>query len=164
MRRRGTETRADPLLRRRGFSLVELLTALLVTSVLARVGVPNYQNVQLRARAAEVAGDFEAVRHAAFLHLSEHYGWPAEEPPGVTPDGLVPYLPDGFTFEKERYQLDWEHWTLPDGLPGRPESGTLIGVTLTTGDATLARAVADLLGNTPHYSVGGTYTFVIEGL
>lgn len=149
---------------RRGFSLVELMTAMLVTSVLVRVAVPNYHNVQLRARAAEVAGDFEAVRHAAFLHLAERYGWPEEEPAGVTPGALRPYLPDGFRFRKEQYELDWEYWRLPDGLPGNPESGELIAVTLVTEDGELARAVAAHLGNTPHYSVAGTYTFVIEGL
>lgn len=147
-----------------GFSLVEIMTVLLITSAVARVAVPNYHNVHLRARAAEVAGDFEAVRHAAFLHLAERYGWPEEEPAGVTPEALRPYLPDGFRFRKETYELDWEHWRLPDGLPGNPESGELIGVTLVTEDVELARAVAALLGNTPHYSVSGTYTFVIEGL
>lgn len=149
---------------RKGFSLVELMTVMLITSALVRVAVPNYHNVQLRARAAEVVGDFEAVRHAAFLHLAERYGWPEEEAPGVTPEALRPYLPDGFRFEKEDYRLDWEHWRLPDGLPGNPESGELIGVTLLTEDVELARAVAELLGNTPRYSVSGTYTFVIDGL
>lgn len=147
-----------------GFSLVEVMTVVLITSALVRVAVPNYHNVHLRARAAEVAGDFEAVRHAAFLHLAERYGWPEEEPVGVTPEALRPYLPDRFRFRKEQYELDWENWTLPDGLPGNPESGELIGVTLVTDDVELARAVAALLGSTPHYSVSGTYTFVIEGL
>lgn len=160
----GDENRGGRLGCRWGFSLVEVITAMLITSAVVRVAVPNYHNVQLRARAAEVAGDFEAVRHAAFLHLAEEYGWPGEEPAGVTPEALRPYLPDGFRFEKENYRLDWEHWKLPDGLPGNPASGELIGVTLVTEDVELARAVAALLGNTPHYSVSGIYTFVIEGL
>ena len=164
MRRATEEGRRKARPSRAGFSLVEVMTAMLITSVLVRVGVPNYHNIQLRARAAEVAGDFEAVRHAAFLHLAERYGWPEEEPAGPPRALRRPYLPDGFRFEKEQYQLDWEHWRLPDGLPGNPESGELIGVTLVTEDVELARAVAALLGNTPHYSVSGTYTFVIEGL
>ena len=82
----------------------------------------------------------------------------------MVPPELLADLPDGFTFERDEYQLDWEQWSLPDGIP--PNSGpmTLIGVSIATTDDLLGNAVAGLIGNNGWYSMGNSYTFLVEGI
>ncbi len=53
--------------RQRGFSLLELMTALVVIAVLAAVAVVGYRHYTDRARAVEVIGKFDAIRTGATL-------------------------------------------------------------------------------------------------
>ena len=145
--------------------MVEALTVMMVTSVLVRIAVPNYQDLRLRARAASVVGDFEVVRLAVFNYNADYLTWPEDLGPGTAPDVLEPYLPGGFDFDRGDYLLDWENWTLPGGLPKHPDTRQLLGISINTSDAALGLAVVDLLGSgTAHYSLGETYTFVIESM
>lgn len=161
MRLRRREGRSN----RRGFTMVEALTAMLITSVLVRIAVPNYQDVRLRAMAASVVGDFEVVRVAAFSYNGEHHVWPSDTGPGTVPEALLPYLPEGFDFDRGAYRIDWENWTLPAGLPNHPNTNVLLGISINTADPGLGQAVLDLLGSAnAHYSLGETYTFVIESM
>ena len=85
--------------------------------------------------------------------------------PGEVPDGLAPYLPGSYDFDRGAYLLDYENWTLPGGLPKHPNTRTLLGISINTSDAALGQAVVDLLGSAwAHYSLGETYTFVIESM
>ena len=116
----------------------------------------------LRARAAQVAGDMEVVRVAALTYNGSLHTWPPEAAAGTVPTGLDAYLPEGFSFSRDGYDLDYENWNLPGGLPGDPNTKTLIGVSVTTADAVLANAVAELLGSAIVFSVGNTHTIVID--
>jgi hypothetical protein len=145
--------------------MVEALTVMMVTSVLVRIAVPNYQDLRLRARAASVVGDFEVVKLAVFNYNADYLTWPEDLGPGVTPNVLAPYLPGGYDFDRGEYLLDWENWTLPGGLPKHPNTRRLLGISINTPDAALGQAVVDLLGSaSAHYSLGETYTFVIEAM
>ena len=121
-----------------GFTLTEILVVAAVTSILARIALPNFQEAVIQARAASALGDVNVVRTAAANYHARSNRWPAEAPPGVVPPELLTDLPDGFTFERGEYQLDWEHWSLPDGIPPNSGPTTLIGVSIATAD--------DLLG------------------
>jgi prepilin-type N-terminal cleavage/methylation domain-containing protein len=146
-----------------GFTMIEVLTALMVMSVVVRIGIPNYQEVRLRAEAAQVAGDFNVVRQAVFEYLAENHSWPPEFGTGQVPPGLTPHLPEGFTFQRGRYQLDWEHLMLPSGLPSHPDARAILGVSIVTEDRALGAALEEILGSTStHFSLGGSYTFVLE--
>lgn len=156
-------TPAAPLRKKLGFTMIEVLTALMVMSVVVRLGIPNYQEVRLKAEAASVAGDFEVVRHAAFGYLADHNGWPRDFAAGQVPPELVSYLPDGFSFLRGPYQLDWENWVLPQGLPSDPEARAILGISIVTQDRALGAALEEILGNNAaHFSLGRSYTFVIE--
>ena len=145
--------------------MVEALTVMMVTSVLVRIAVPNYQDLRLRAQAASVVGDFEVVRVAVFNYNADYHIWPEDVGPGTVPDVLEPYLPGGFDFDRGEYLLDWENWTLPAGLPNHPNTSMLLGISINTSDAALGQAVVELLGSAnAHYSLGETYTFVVESL
>lgn len=146
-----------------GFTMVEMLTVAVVMGTLVRMAMPNLNDVVLKARAADVVGDFEVVRVAVLSYQADHLTWPEDGYTGVVPPGLEEYLPANFDFQGQGYALDWENWVLPDGLPKHPETGVLLGISVITSDRALGLAVADLLGGSmAQYALGDQYTFVIE--
>jgi type II secretory pathway pseudopilin PulG len=148
---------------RRGFTMLGVLTAVVILGTLVRVAIPNLHHVLLNARAAEVIGDFEAVRVAVGDYRAAHASWPRDGYTGEIPPGLAEYLPEGFRFEGAGYRLDWENWVLPSGLPGQPDREVLLGISIVTDDPELGYAVADILGGSmASYALGSSYTFVVE--
>ena len=147
----------------RGFTLIETLTALMIVSSLVRIGMPNLQEVRLRAEATRIAGEFNVVRQAAYDYVAEHHSWPPEFGPGQIPPELAHHLPEGFSFRRGRYELDWQNWGLPSGLPSRPEVRNILGLSIVTEDRALGAALEEILGSSPgHFSLGGSYTFLLE--
>lgn len=146
---------------RGGFSLIELLVAVSIVGILAGLAIPNLRTMIYRARATEVAADMEVIRVAALQYQASHNDWPGEVGVGAIPSGLEDYLPDGFAFTGNGYQLDYENWSFPGGFPGDPTTTTLIGVSVTADNDPLGNAVAEFLGGSIVYSVGNTHTIVI---
>jgi prepilin-type N-terminal cleavage/methylation domain-containing protein len=145
-----------------GFTVIEVLTVLLILSVVARIGLPRYQNANLKAQAAQAVADLDVIRAAAIEYQSDHDGWPADVGPGQSPPELRPYLA-GLSFKRGDYQLDWQNWRLPEGLPGDPEVRGILAVSIVTEHPALAAAVGELLGSMgPHFSVGNSYTVVLD--
>jgi prepilin-type N-terminal cleavage/methylation domain-containing protein len=148
-----------------GFTLVEVVVVVAVVSILTRIALPNFQEAAIRARAAAALGDVDVVRTAAVNYNARTNEWPAEAPAGQVPPELVADLPEGFTFDRGEYLLDWDRWSLPAGLPGetggRPH--TLLGVSVATDDPLLGNAVAGLVNQNGWYSLGNTNTFLIDG-
>jgi prepilin-type N-terminal cleavage/methylation domain-containing protein len=147
--------------RRAGFTLVELLVVVLILSILVRIALPSYRQITLRASAAAIMGDISVVRHAAFNYFADHGHWPPDVNRGVTPPGLVPYLPDGFTFRGEGYNLDWDNWTLPDGTPKHSGVKVLVGISVATTNPALGEAFLAVLGGAAAHTLGEHYTYVI---
>ena len=158
--RRERDGRVDA--RRGGFTLVDLLVVAAIVGILTGLAIPNMKTVLLRARATELAGDMEVVRLAAHSYNGNAHVWPAEAATGSVPPELVPYLPDNFSFNRDGYDLDYENWSLPGGLPGDPGTHTLIGVSVVVADPLLGNALVELLGKAIIFSVGGTHTVVID--
>ncbi|HKT60638.1 MAG TPA: type II secretion system protein [Gemmatimonadales bacterium] len=147
--------------RRRGFTIVELLTVMIVLGLLAGLALLKYLDFTHRARTAQVAGELEAVRLAAYGAWSENGTWPAEVGPGIIPPGLAPYLPGGFSFQHKEYTLDWENFVPPGG---GPTAGMQLGVVLVSSNARLTKVLAQNLGNkAPFFVIGGSLTYVIIG-
>ncbi len=145
---------------RRGFTLVEAVTVMMIVSVLTRIAIPQMQEVLTRARATEVRASFSVVEEAATRLSIENNPWPDDTDAGVVPPELVDLLPANFAFDRERYQLDWEHWILPGGMPGNPSVRGLIGISITTSDRALGMALLDLIPNNAKFELGETYTFI----
>ena len=147
--------------RRGGFTIVELLTVMIVIGVLASIPVFKYIDLRHRAQAAQAAGDLQAVRIAAYSAWYETGVWPAEVGPGTVPPGLVQYLPLNFSFTRPEYTLDWESFVPPGG---GPSASMQVGVVITSSDPRLQAALQQQLGTRlPFIMVGGTLTFVIVG-
>ena len=146
--------------RKRGFTLVETVTVVMVVSVLTRIAVPQMQEVLTRARATEIRASFRVVEEAATRLSVENNPWPEDATAGVIPPPLVDKLPEGFSFDREGYQLDWENWILPGGMPNDPTVRGLIGISITTSDRALGLALLDVIPINAKFSLGETYTFI----
>lgn len=148
--------------RRGGFSLVELLMAVSIVGLLAGLAIPNIRTVQYRARAAEVAGDLEVVKVAAVSYNGDMHDWPGDAASGTIPAELSAFLPANFSFQGNGYELKFEHYPLPMGLPYDPSVTQLIGVSVTAVDDALSNAIVELLGGSLVFSVGRTHTILID--
>jgi len=148
--------------RRGGFTLIELMIVASIVGILAGLAIPNLQTVLSRARAADVAADMEVVRVATLNYQADLLSWPAEAATGAIPAGLDAYLPQGFSFSRNGYQLDFESWSLPGGLPGDPNTTMLIGVSVVAAEDDLGSAIAEFLAGAIVFSVGNTHTIVID--
>jgi prepilin-type N-terminal cleavage/methylation domain-containing protein len=147
--------------RRPGFTIVELLTVMIVIGLLAAIALLKYIDLRHRARVVAAANDLQSIRLAAYSAMYETGNWPAEAGAGVVPPGLAPYLPRSFTFDKPEYMLDWENFAPPGG---GPSGGMQVGVVVTASDPRLQKSLQQVLGSKmPFLSVGNTLTFVIVG-
>lgn len=148
--------------RRGGFSLIELLVTVSIVGILAGLAIPNLRNMQFRARAVQVAGDIEVVKVATVSFNGDMHAWPADATLGTVPPELTGFLPDGFSFQGDGYELKFENYSLPLGLPFDPSTRQLIAVSVTADDDELSNAIAELLGGTLVFSVGRTHTILID--
>ena len=120
---------------RRAFSSAELLLTMMLIGLLARIAVPRYHEMKLRATAAAIVGDVHAIRVAAFTHYTEKGSFPPDAATGALPAELVGNLPAGFTFDRPDFDYDWHVWSTTDGA-GNAE--TLVGITVLVSDPRLA--------------------------
>ena len=133
---------------------------MLLVSIITRIAIPQMQNILTRARATEIRASFGVVEEAATRLSVENRPWPQDVAAGVVPPELEDALPEGFSFDRESYQLDWENWSLPEGMPGDPSVRGLIGISITTPDRALGLALLDVIPLNAKFNLGETYTFI----
>jgi prepilin-type N-terminal cleavage/methylation domain-containing protein len=148
----------------KGFSLVELMVVLAIIGTLVRIALPNYRAMVTNARAAHSVEELLVVRTAAFGYFAQTGSWPAESPAGTMPAELTPFLSKGLNFKPNGYELDWDNWILPSGLPGHPGANVFMGISVSTTDELLGLTVVALLKKSgAAYSSGTSYTLPIVG-
>ena len=146
----------------RGFTAAEMLVVLIIIGTLARFSIPNIVSLVRKARAVKAVSEIMLVRDACYSYYAQNGVWPSDGAAGEVPPQLARHLPSSFTFKRDQYELDWDNWELPGGLPGSPGSTVLLGVSITTDDAALGNAVMSVLDRTgAHFTTGKSYTYVI---
>ncbi len=104
---------------RRGFSLIELLIVMVTLGILAGIAIPNFQRAILKAQAADILGDLNAVRIAYHQYLADGGVAVGNSGFGQPPTELVPYLPDNFSFSTDVADYRWKQvkaWKSPWGV------------------------------------------------
>ncbi len=146
-----------------GFTVIEMMIVVLVVAIIATIAMPHYQQVMIKARAAEVLGQMDAIRVAAYNYYLENEDWPVDVNRGQVPPELADYLPSDFAFDRGDYLLDWDHWVLPDGTPSQPGTGVVVGISLVTDNEKLGNAFLQVLGSSASkFALGDHYTMVLE--
>jgi len=135
--------------------------AVSIVGILAGLAIPNLRSMTYRARATEVAADLDVVRISTAQYNGDQFGWPAEVGAGVVPPELNGYLPEGFSFLGNGYELDYERLS-PVVIPGDPTTNQLIGVAVTADTDQLSNAIVELLGGSILSSVGRRHLVVID--
>ncbi len=136
--------------------------AVSIVGILAGLAIPNIRTMQLRARAAEVAGDVDVVRVATVSYNGDVHAWPADAPQGSVPPELSGFLPEGFSFQGNGYELKFENFALPGGLPFEPQTTQIIAVTVVSETDELSNAIHELLSGSIIASAGLVHTFLID--
>lgn len=101
--------------RERGFTLIEMLIVVVIISILAGILLPKAVSFRSRARAASAVGSMSVVRNAAYNYNEGAGKWPANTSRGVVPTGLAVYLPSGFKFKQQDFDLLWKLQTVVTG-------------------------------------------------
>jgi type II secretory pathway pseudopilin PulG len=70
-------------------SLVELMTVVLIMSILFLAVVPTYQRIQRKARASAIVNDFRVFGAVFQAYAHEKGSWPAESSAGIVPTGIT---------------------------------------------------------------------------
>ena len=141
---------------------MEILIVLIIVGLLVQIAYPRYHEMKRQAVAGKATADYHAIKLASYAYYTEQQTWPAEQPANTVPPELAADLPEGFTFDRGEYTLDWQNWQLPNGLPQFPQSRMLTALTISTTDSMLALTILNKLGSrTLHFNAGNSTTFVI---
>ncbi len=91
---------------RGGFSLLELLTAMIVIAILGLVAIPNFKRAVHKADARKVMTDMTAVRSAVYEYREDEGGLPPTAAWGTVPAELEPYLNNvDFSYKSAEYRI-----------------------------------------------------------
>ena len=94
-----------------GFTLVQLLLALVILSILGALSRPYLHRKLLRSGAEAVLEDLDTVRSAVLRYHEDRGDWPGEVGRGIVPPELRDLLPQGFSFRNPEYTLDFDDWS-----------------------------------------------------
>jgi prepilin-type N-terminal cleavage/methylation domain-containing protein len=128
-------------LNKRGFTLLELVVVLSVIGILAAVATPHYMRARRMAVAARIVCDFNTIVKVSMASYAEHEEFPPSANWGEIPTRFASLLPRNFAFRYRGVTYRWRRWSLPSGLPERPDQDVLVGLEVQTKDPRLLASV-----------------------
>lgn len=137
---------------RRGFTLIELITVVVVIGLLAGLATMRYFSLENDALAAKVAAEMQEVRLAGINYYSEHEVWPGPASEGTIPVELEPLLSGATQFNTSNYTYEWVN-----------DGSDLIGVIVRSSRSGLTHKLTQRLvyGN-PFVAYGGDVMYIIK--
>jgi type II secretory pathway pseudopilin PulG len=143
-------------------TMIELMVALVVMALLAKMALPAFSEMKRRADAARVVSDLHTIRIAAFDGFAATQTFPPTDAWGVVPAGLAGSLPGGFQFVYKTVTYRWHRWALPDGTPSNPSQPVLLGLDVQTQDVALMAAIRSAYRGGVAFGTPTDATLVIE--
>lgn len=117
-------------MKRKGFTLIEVLTVVLIVSILAAVAMPVYTRAIERSRAMEAMSNVKAINDAIYVYHADKERCPSKF------KQLVVTLPVAGTLDSASVNTKYFTFTLgaaPVNVPGTPCPG-VVGARLNGGD------------------------------
>jgi len=137
---------------RRGFTLIELVTVVLILGVLAGIATLRYLSLENDALAAKVGSEMQEIRLASINYYVEHEAWPGPGTAGVAPVELAPLLSGGTRFSTPAYTLEWVN-----------QSEELVGVIVRGSRPGLSqKLVQRLVYGSPYVPYGSDVMYIIK--
>lgn len=127
-------------LRRNGYTLAQVAIAGVVLATALHLALPHIHRWRAEADAREARDRVERLGEAARTHLEREGSWPSDADPGAPPPELAEVLAE-LSFRGEGYELDWEAFPVPDGLPSARGVQSLGGVVVRSDDAAVLEAL-----------------------
>ena len=175
-------SRMDP---RRGLAVGDALLVLSVLALALALVFPRIRRTALRDHIEQAVAHVQAVVDAAERFQGEQDRWPDVTGTGEIPAELAAYLPPGFSFDQDSYQLDFDVWdtaeeaptveppeprepldSIPDTFIGTPATlyGSLAGVTVHSPEPLILAGLLDHFGDSRSFLHAGTWTLVFASV
>ena len=136
----------------RGFTLIELITVVVILGLLAGMATMRYFSLENDALAAKVAAEMQEVRLAGINYFSEHEVWPASASAGTAPVEIEPLLSGATQFTTPNYTYEWVN-----------NGSDLIGVIVRSSRSGLTqKLVQRLVYGSPFVAYGSDVMYIIK--
>ena len=137
---------------RKGFTIVELLTVMLIMGILASIAMLRYVDLTNEALAGKVGQEMQQIRIAAIAYYAEEQVFPPSASAGMRPLELEPLLSEATQFSNPAYSLEWVN-----------QAEDLVGVVVRSSRPGLADKLRQRLvyGN-PYIPLGGDVMYIIK--
>jgi prepilin-type N-terminal cleavage/methylation domain-containing protein len=141
-----------PLRDRRGFTIVEVFTVMVVIGILASIALLRYIDLTNEALASKVGNEMQQVRLAAIAYFSDVNAFPPSAAAGTRPADLEPFLSGATQFTTPAYTFEWVN-----------NADDLVGVVVRSSRAGLADKLRQRLvyGN-PYIPLGDDVMYIIK--
>lgn len=123
-----------------GYTLAQIAIAVVILGTVVRLSIPHVDRWRAEARAEEARERVATIVGHARAHLDRAGPWPSDAAPGEAPEELAEAL-GNVDFVGDGYQLDWDSFPLPDGLPSARGVQRVGGVVIRSDDPAVLAAL-----------------------